>query len=118
MNVKKKSVKLTLEKFEILHQIRFFFFDQAVRYDDKNVIVSSSDNSTNSKYAVIPFFLTSQKFSEESPEYDYSIAAKFGRSSKSFDACQTKYSCPIDLTELKTKFIWSIYKLSKGLGTN
>lgn len=79
--------------------------DLAVRYDDKNVIVSSSDNSTNSKYAVIPFFLTSQKFSEESTEYDYSIAAKFGRSSKSFDACQTKYSCPIDLTELKTKFI-------------
>jgi hypothetical protein len=50
-------------------------------------------------------FLSSQKFSEESPEYDYSIAAKFGRSAKSFDACQSKYSCPVDLTDLKSKFV-------------
>ena len=50
-------------------------------------------------------FLASQKFSEDSPEYDYSIAAKFGRSARTFDACQTKYSCPLDLADLKSKFL-------------
>ena len=50
-------------------------------------------------------YLSSQKFDEEAPEYDYSIAAKFGRSTRSFDACQAKYTCPVDLTELKSKFI-------------
>ena len=80
------------------------FTAQAVRYKDQNVIASAS-NSTNSKYAVIPMFLASQKFSEDSPEYDYSIAAKFGRSARTFDACQTKYSCPLDLADLKSKFL-------------
>ena len=82
---------------------KFNFLNQAVRYDDSNVI--PSNNSTNSKYAIIPMFLSSQNFHEESAEYDYSIAAKFGRSAKNFDACQSKYACPVDLTDLKTKFI-------------
>jgi hypothetical protein len=47
---------------------------KAVQYHDNNVIPAG--NSTESKYAVIPMFLTSQKFSEDSPEYEYSIAAR------------------------------------------
>lgn len=80
--------------------------DLAVRYDNDNSIVGSSDsNSTNSKYAIIPLFLYGERFDEESPEYDYSIAAKYGRYAKSLDACQKKFSCPIDLTEVRSKFL-------------
>ena len=57
-----------------------------------------------SEFDVIPTFLTKKEVSIESPEFEYSSAAKLGGKSKNVRACELRYSCPLSAQEIRSLF--------------
>lgn len=53
---------------------------------------------------VIPKFLTRKEIGVESPEFEFSNAAKLGSSLKNVQACEVRYSCPLSSEEIEKLF--------------
>jgi hypothetical protein len=53
---------------------------------------------------VIPKFLTRKEIAVESPEFEFSNAAKLGSSLKNVQACEVRYSCPLSSEEIEKLF--------------
>jgi len=58
----------------------------------------------SSEFDVIPKFLTRKEVSVESPEFEYSSAAKLGGKAKNVQACELRYSCPLTSEEIRALF--------------
>lgn len=57
-----------------------------------------------SEFDVIPKFLTRKEVAIESPEFEYSSAAKLGGKLKNIQACELRYSCPLSSEEIRSLF--------------
>ena len=57
-----------------------------------------------SEFDVIPTFLSKKEVSIESPEFEYTTAAKLGGKSKNVQACELRYSCPLSAKEIRSLF--------------
>jgi hypothetical protein len=57
-----------------------------------------------SEFDVIPKFLSRKEVSVESPEFEYSAAAKLGGKVKNVQACELRYSCPLTAEEIRSLF--------------
>jgi hypothetical protein len=57
-----------------------------------------------SEFDVIPKFLSRKEVAIESPEFEYSNAAKLGGKLKNVQACELRYSCPLSAEEISSLF--------------
>lgn len=53
---------------------------------------------------IIPQFLARKEVNIESPEFEFSNAAKLGSSLKDIKACEVRYSCPLSSQEIEKLF--------------
>lgn len=53
---------------------------------------------------IIPQFLSRKEVNVESPEFEFSNAAKLGSSLKDIKACEVRYSCPLSSQEIEKLF--------------
>ena len=53
---------------------------------------------------VIPKFLTRKEVSVESPQFEFTNAAKLGSLAKDVKACEVRYSCPLSSEEIEKLF--------------
>jgi hypothetical protein len=53
---------------------------------------------------IVPQFLTRKEVDIESPEFEFSNAAKLGSALKNVKACEVRYSCPLSSQEIEKLF--------------
>jgi hypothetical protein len=53
---------------------------------------------------IVPQFLTRKEVDIESPEFEFSNAAKLGSTLKNVKACEVMYSCPPSSQEMEKLF--------------
>jgi hypothetical protein len=57
-----------------------------------------------SEFDIIPKFLSRKEVAVESPEFEYTTAAKLGGKMKNVQACELRYSCPLSAEEIRSLF--------------